>query len=67
MKRLTSALAGVLVLSTLAIGAPSVAHAGPGSSAANAPIGSADMYLSDCLWGPYGPDRKSTRLNSSHT
>ena len=55
MKRLTSALTGVLVLSTLAIGAPSIAHAGPGSSAFNAPIGSADMFLSDCLWGPYGP------------
>lgn len=56
MKRLTTALTSVLVLSTLAISAPNVAHAGPGSGASTAPIGSADMYLSDCLWGPLGPE-----------
>ncbi|MFZ9629539.1 MAG: hypothetical protein ACO3C1_09350 [Ilumatobacteraceae bacterium] len=56
MKRLTTALASALLLGALATGAPGVAHAGPGSGTSTAPVGSADMYLSDCLWGPFGPE-----------
>lgn len=55
MKRLTTALAGALLLGSFAVGAPSVANAGPGGSALSAPVGSASMHLADCLWGPYGP------------
>lgn len=61
MKRLSPRLvravvAGALAAGTLAVGAVPAANAGPGSSAYTADVGTASMYLSDCLWGAYGPE-----------
>ena len=49
-------IASALAAGTLAVGAAPSASAGPGGSAFSAEVGTASMYLSDCLWGPYGPE-----------
>ena len=56
LRLIRAVITSALAAGTLAVGAAPSASAGPGGSAFSAEVGTASMYLSDCLWGPYGPE-----------